>query len=272
MLRKAKQLHDFEIRASDGVLGKVKDFYFDDHHWALRYLVVETGSWLERRRVLLSTNAITGTDWPHGLLGVNLTQEQVRNSPNIDTNEAVTRSQEADLHHYYGWPAYWLGAGYGMGGPILGPAMPDAGATLGTGVGVAVSRDAAVTVPPFGALAPTVRRAPSGDPHLRRGRGVAGYHIEAADGSIGHLEDYLIDDVTWDIRYLVIDTRNWLPGRKVVVYPELITEVNWAESRLHVTLTRDEIRGAPSYDPDAVSDDYYAERLRAYHQTLPPRR
>lgn len=256
MLRKAGHLHNFELRARDGVLGKVKDFYFDDYHWTIRYLVVETGSWLGSRKVLLATSAVGVASWEDSLLSVDLTQDQVRHSPGIDTEQPVSREQETGLHQYYGWPAYWLGAGY-YGG--LFTPVPEAGPAG----------------PPFMVGLPATdlprrRTAPDGDPRLRSARTVTGYHIEATDGPIGHVEDYLFDDATWDIRHIVVDTRNWLPGRKVVISPDRISEVNWTQSRVYVDLDRDRIKHAPEYDPHQTSYDDYAARLGAYHEDHSP--
>lgn len=258
MLRKAADLHNFELRARDGVLGKVKDFYFDDEHWTVRYLVVETGSWLDSRKVLIATEALDGADWEHSLIPVALTQDQVRNSPGIDTEEPVSRDQQSGLHAYYGWPAYWLGGGYLGGG--VGMPVPDAVGVIGPGSGVAVA------IPP--GTTPLARTAPDGDPRLRSGRAVAGYNIEATDGAIGHVEDYLIDDQSWNVRFVVIDTRNWLPGRKVIISPDWISEVNWVQSRVYVDLPRERIKEAPEYDAAKPFASEYAERLHAHYDSV----
>lgn len=258
MLRTAKALQKLELQARDGVLGKVNDFYFEDDRWTLRYLIIETGSWFNSRKVLISADAIAGADWEKSQLSVNLTREQVRGSPGIDTEKPVSREQQADLHAYYAWPAYWMGAGYLNGTPAS-----VGGGALGIGMVPPMG-----AVPPVGAVPVEIlagRTAPDGDPHLRRGNAVAGCRIEASDGSIGHVEDFLIDDGTWDIRYIVIDTRNWLPGRKVVIFPGWIRDVDWAGSRVSVDLTRERIEAAPAYDPDKVWDAEYAVRLETHY-------
>ena len=87
-----------------------------------------------------------------------------------------------------------------------------------------------------------------GDPSLRSARDVTGYYIAARDGDIGHVDDFLVDDRAWAIRYLIVDTRNWWPGKKVALSPEWIKTVSWTDSRVHVDLQREEIKAAPEYD------------------------
>jgi hypothetical protein len=254
MIQSAQILQNLELRARDGVLGKVKDFYFDDERWALRYLVVETGTWLNSRKVLISTAVLDAADWEAGLLPVNLTQEQVRRSPSVDTQKAVTREEEADLQQHYGWPAYWASAGY-LGGPFASsvgavetPVYPAVPATAG----------AAIAAPPS-------RKSPGGDPRLRRAGAVMGYKLEATDGAIGHIDDFLFEDLTWAVRYLVIDTSGWLPGRRVVVSPDWISTVSWSQSRVFIDLTQEAVKAAPPFDPSAPWDEEYAQELHRHH-------
>ena len=202
MLQSASILYGDAIEATDGDLGSVYSFLFDDKAWTIRYLVVDTGTWLPGRRVLISPAAIGPLQSEAKRLSVNLTQEQVKNSPDIDTDQPVSRQHEMSLHDYYAWPVYWS---------------------------VTLSGPGALAIPPE--LVEAVETEP-GDPHLRSTQEVIGYYIRAGDGDIGHVEDFIIDDDNWTIRYMIIDTRNWLPGRKVVVSPEWITEVNWSESKV----------------------------------------
>lgn len=260
MIRTAETLKHLELRARDGVLGKIKDLYFDDRRWTIRYLVVETGTWLNSRRVLIATSVLDAPDWEAALLPVNLTQEQVRNSPGVDTERAVTREQEAGLQAHYGWPAYWAGTDY-LGGAMTSP-LPVVEAPIFPTVPATAQAALAAT--------PAVRTAPDGDPHLRRAGAVLGYRLEATDGGIGHIDDFLFEDLTWEVRYLVIDPRTWLPGRKVVVSPDWISTVSWAQSRVYIDLTREAIKAAPAYDPDAPWDEEYARRLHLNHADSVP--
>jgi len=256
MLRNTKSLYNFELRARDGILGKVKDFFFDDLRWNLRYAVVDAGAWLASRNVLISTAALTGSEWDNKILDVALTKEQVKGSPSVDTEEPVSREDESTLNRYYGWPNYWVG-GYGVGG-------------------VALSEGVAIPVPEFAGAGPVAgvaiprpmrgRVAPDGDPALRSADEVTGYHIEALDGSIGHVEDFLVDDRTWDVRYIVIDTRNWLPGKKVVISPEWIGDVKWSESTVYIDLPREDIERSPTYDESKPMSFSYSESLHDHYE------
>ncbi|WP_373498744.1 PRC-barrel domain-containing protein [Desulfococcus sp.] len=213
------------IRASDGDLGKVDEFYFDDETWTIRYIVAETGSWFVGRKVLISPVAFGKPELESRTIPVNLTRSQVRDSPDIDTEKPVYRQHEAQLHEYYQWP--WRG-GYG--------------GTFGT-TPLPLSDDEALAEQE--ASAPESRD----DTHLRSSRQVTGYHIHAADGEIGHVEDFMVDDENWTIRFLVVDTANWLPGKKVLLSPQWIKRVEWADSSVHFNLTRESVKNSREFDP-----------------------
>jgi len=229
MLRLAGELKGVTIEAMDGDIGSVQDLYFDDRTWTVRYLVVDTGTWLPGRQVLISPMAFHVV--PGGSrLRTRLTKDQVRNSPPIDTDRPVNRQREIDFAQYYGYPYYWVGP-YRWG-ELAYPGVP---------------------VPP---PAPSpideevlARELEGGDPHLRSARDVMGYYIQATDGDLGHVEDFLIEDATWAIRYMIVDTRNWLPGRKVLVSPEWIKHLSWEDSKVLADLSRRHIEAAPQFDP-----------------------
>ena len=235
MLRNINYLIGRVIQATDGELGKVDEFYFDDRTWRIRYMVVETGNWLSGRKVLVSPAAFKRPDAGPGPFAVALTKEQVRNSPDIDTKKTVSRQHELDLHEHYAWPLYW-GGGFYAGGVTLGVPLP-------------------------AALDETAEEAGAGrdkeNPHLRGTRAVTGYSLHAADGPIGHVEDYITDLGGWIIRYLVVDVGLWLPGRKVLISPHWIERVAWETSEIFVDLSREAVRKSPEFDPaQPVSEDY----------------
>lgn len=244
MLRLSRNLSGLTIGATDGEIGKVKDVYFDDRRWAVRYLVVDTGGWLGGRQVLISPIAIEAVDWDAGQVRVRLTRQQVEGSPDIDTDKPVSRQYETDFLRYYGYPDYW-------GGPLLwgATAYPffDVGAPIPAAEGEA-------------------RQAQPCDPHLRSAAEVRGYGIQASDDSIGHLEDLLFEPETWAVRYLVVDTRNWWPGERVVIPPRWIEEMNWPERRVKVGVSRDEVKAAPKFDPAGAINREYEERLHAHYR------
>ena len=212
----------------------------------MRYLVVETGSWLLKRRVLVATEAFGQLDWLRRELPVELTMEQVEDSPPIDTEKPVSRQHEVDYRAYYGWPTYATsGLGFvPLAAPLTEQLMAQAEAKRDRGV-------------------------EEGDPHLRSSRAVTGYHIEARDGDVGHVEDFLIDDETWAIRYLLIDTRNWLPGKHVLLGPEWVQGIEWASSNVLIDVSRDQIKSAPEFDVSEPVTREYEELLHAHYGRRP---
>jgi hypothetical protein len=233
MLRSATDLQDYAMDAKDGVIGHVKDFYFDDHSWVIRYLVVNTGSWLAGRRVLISPIALGKPKWGDKLLPVMLTKEQVRNSPDIDADRPVSRQQEQAYNGYYGYPYYWGGIGIWGGGYYPG--------YLQAGLGQEERPS------DYEAVREHRARAEGEDPHLRSCQAVTGYHIDAIDGEIGHVAGMLIDEQSWAIRYLVVDTSNWWGGHQVLIAPEWISNVRWDSRQVAVGLTRQAVRDSPMY-------------------------
>lgn len=240
MLRQNKDLQELSIIAIDGVIGDVKDLYFDDQAWAIRYLVVDAGSWLFSRKVLISPINASKPDWVSKLLPVSLTREQVKNSPNIDTDMPVTRQHETDYLDYYNIPYYWGGIGMWGGGeypfmllPGYNGNMP-ATATLEESDRVRASRE---------------MRQRDNNPHLRSCKAVVGYHIHASDGEIGYVQSMLVDEESWAIRYLVVNTSNWWLGHDVLVSPQWIKHIDWAEQTVTVDMTRETLKLAPTYDP-----------------------
>jgi len=246
MLHNLSDLKGAVISATDGNIGEVKDFYFDDESWTVRYLVVDTGNWLPGRKVLLSPISLGKVNHLDQSVEVNLTKEQIKESPGIDADKPVSRQYEMSYFDYYGYPYYW--AGPYTWGPAAYPApMPMASRT----------RDEIEEA--------KTREQESSDPHLHSANEVVGYYIQATDGDIGHVEEFVLDDEDWVIRYMVVDTRNWWPGKKVVVAPEWIERASWNDSRVYVNLSRGNIEQAPEYDRNApVSRDYETNLYRHY--------
>lgn len=236
MIRTIQQIRGRMLAASDGHIGKVTDLFFDDASWHVRYFVVETGSHWKQRTVLIAPEAVHPADWTGENFPVDLTTAQVRNSPAVETDQPVSRQQEEELRGYYGWPIYWDGG-------------------LGTGM---------ILPPPVAPTHPG-KRPPPANPNLRSAEATLGYHLEASDGAIGHVAEFLVDERSWQIRYLVIDTRNWLPGRKVVVAPAWIETMDWVHRRLAVNLTKDAIKHSPPYDPDLQWNPAYSAELHDYY-------
>jgi uncharacterized protein YrrD len=228
MLYRSNDIKGRELAASDGDAGKISDVFFDDERWTVRYLVVDTGTWLNSRQMLISPASLpAGPSDDDEHIRTNLTRKQIEDSPPVDTHQPVSRRHEMEQAIYYGYPVYWMGAGL-WGGAALpyreDPAVPGTDVVRGT------EQD---------------RETPPEDVHLRSCSEVVGYHIQASDGEIGHVEDFLVDPQSWQIRRLLIDTRNWWPGKHVQISPSSIGSVDWAERKVHVALSREQIKAAP---------------------------
>jgi hypothetical protein len=223
----------------------VANFLFDDEKWAIRHLVVETGHFFDERRVLISPISFRTVDWARRLFHLGLTMDEVRKSPGVDTDQPVSRQHERDYYDYYGYPYYWGAMGvWGTGyyPALMGTRPPD--------------------------LASTKRSAEmSGDAHLRSVVEVHGYDIEGVDDRIGFATDFIVDDESWEIRYLVVDTSHWWWGKKVLVAPDWATHISWADRTISVDLTREAIKSSPEWDgAGTVPREYEALLYRGYRR------
>ena len=235
MLRNMKTMEGYAIAATDGAVGHVKDLYFDDAAWVVRYLVVETGDWLAHRKVLISPISVGKPNWIDKTFPVSITQAQVKGSPSIDTDKPVSRQYEESYHRYYDYPYYWGG---GLYADALTFESPDYGSAANDAHELA-ARNAAKA---------NAKKHRHDNPHLRSGNTVMHYSVHATDGNIGHVAGLLIDDVTWAIRYLVVSTSNWWGGHDVLIEPEWIDDINWSESKVVVDLSRQAVKDSPTYD------------------------
>ena len=180
-----KDMEGCSINATDGIIRHVKDYYFDDEAWVIRYLVVETGPWLSSRKVLISPMAINQPYWSERMIPAAITQEQVRNSPNIDTDKPVSRQREEQYLEYYRYSYYWSGSGAWEGGTY--PNVMQSGVRRGW------------SAEQYREAQHKHDRAESGrqqneDPHLRSGNTIMRYYVHAPDGAIGHVQGILIDE------------------------------------------------------------------------------
>jgi hypothetical protein len=239
MLWNASNLKGYSIDAVDGEIGSIADFLFDDRHWVVRWLVVNTGA-IFGREVLLPPSAASAPDAGRRVFPMNVTKQQVKESPEIGRDAPVSRQRESAIFGHYGWEPYWLGYPYAPAAGLAAPLPPG------------VPRDG-----PAGGER-------SGDPNLRSVGEVTGYYIEAQDGDVGHIEDFLIDSDDWTIRYAVIDTRNWWPGKMVIVPPAAFSHISWSEKAASIELTRERIQNGPEYDPMQTVDRAYEERYHDY--------
>lgn len=250
MLMVASALKGYAIEATDGRLGTVKAFLFDDTTWKIRWLVVDTGHWLTDRQVLIHPSAIGLPDHQRQHLPVVLTKAQIEASPDIRQDQPVSMQMQNGLYGYYGWDSGWgpdyYGAGLsgigtsGLGLPFFGQAVPLQGDTMQVGT-------------------------EDGDPHLRSIAEVTGYHTHATDGAIGHIENFLIDDVTWTVRYLIVDTRNWWPGAHVLISPFAVRSIDWTAREVRLNVSQAQVKGSPPWDPVAIVEQAYEQRLHTHY-------
>lgn len=236
MLRSVKEINGYTIQATDGQIGSVDNFLFDDQSWIIRYAVVNTGIWLFGRKVLITPSVFQPPRWQDRVFPVSLDKEKIRNSPDINTDKPISWQEELKLHSSYGWLPYWQNAAPGS---IPAPMLAT------TAVEDVVEEKT--------------------DSHLRSAKEVFGYRIQAKNGEIGHLEDFIIDDQLWLIRYAVVDTQNWLPGKKVLLSKDWIESINWATQNVFMDLTQESIKNSPEFNPAVGVNEEYEKRLYDYY-------
>ncbi len=256
MLFAVSGLEGCPVRARDGDIGAVKDFLFDDENWKIRRMAVDAGHWLPGRQVFIHPSAIAPRELPPKPrlpmmspgetleLTVNLTKDQIEAGPHSREDDPVTTDMEALLYDYYGWDPYWGATHFG------GAVLPNAEARI---VGDAARREADAEIPPV-----------DGGDHLHSVAAIKGYYVHALDGDIGHVENLLADDTNWGIRYLVIATRNWWPGKVVQLSPYAVKDIDWFGQHINMNVTRDQVRSAPAWDPLALADEVNEEQFHRH--------
>jgi hypothetical protein len=237
MLLKASTIKGNAVAVRDGPIGVVSDLLFDDATWVVRWCVIDTGTWLSSRKVLLPPSALGHFNAGTNAFSVGLTKQEVKDSPDVDTDKPVSRQMESGIYDYFNWSPYW-GTGFYMGGASIMPAPVAESASPDRW-----ERDDGL--------------AGGGDPHLRSTAAITGYHIHARDGEIGHVEDFLVADGDWSIRYLIVDTKNWWPGKRVLISPILAIEIDWMNRLVNLDVSRRSIKDAPTYDAATIVDSTY---------------
>ncbi len=240
---RVSDLRGLTIAATDGDIGALDDLYFDSRTWRVRYLVIDTGTWLAGRRVSVAPGVAQAPDLEAKRLPVTLTRAHIEGSPDVSTTPPVSRQQEIAWHAYYGYPLYWTTPDFLGAQPLL--AAPD---------------------PRAAAAAEELAARESGEPNLHSAQEVRGFYIGATDGDIGHVADFLVDVGPWAIRYLVVDTRNWWAGKHVLVAPQWIKDVSWSDSKVYTALTQEAIRTSPEYDPAGPLGRDYERRLYDHYR------
>ena len=250
MLISGSSLKGLAVEAKDGKIGVVSDVLFDDRTWKTRWMVIDTGHWLTGRKVLVHPSAMAQPDFDRMEIAVHLTKQQVKDSPDIQRDEPVSRRMQDNLYGYYGADPLWGGGNY------FGGAMGGMGWPLGA------TRSHAGDDLLYADVAPL---EDEGDPHLRSLAAVTGYHLEATDGPIGHIENFMVDTETWGIRYMAVDTRNWWPGQHVLVSPYAVKSINWFDREVVVDITQAQVKASPPWSPADLVEREYEERLHGYY-------
>jgi uncharacterized protein YrrD len=239
-MRPIKDLIGCKLMASDGEVGIVYDFFFDDFDWSIRYIIVEAGEWLDRKYVLFSPDAISLEDGEKVSFNISATRELIESSPATDLERPLSRQGEIDLHNHYQWPFYWERLDH--------------------------------TIYPLVEMYSEMKEKTGEadleqeDIHLRSVRYVTGYTIEARDGKIGHVEDFIVGLTSWNILYLVVDTGAWITGRKVVLAPQWIQKIEWRNKQVRVDLEQDTIKNSPEYDPSNLDRTYEESLFKHYNR------
>jgi hypothetical protein len=253
MLLVLSSLKGYAIEATDGQIGTVSDFLFDDRTWKLRWLVADIGSWRASSKVLIHPSAITQADYQRQELSVALTIDQVKASPDILQDQPVSRQIEHNVHSYYGWDPLWSSDSYFGGNAMASPMVPPPFSLDFT------DGEAAREASEIG------DDADQGDPHLRSAAAVNGSHIRATDGEIGHLENLLVEDATWQLHYLIIDTKNWWPDQHVLLSPHAVGDISYLDEEIRLNVSREQVRASPSWEPSVAIDAAYEQRLQKHY-------
>ena len=248
MLWNVSALVSCAILANDGEIGAVTDVLFDDATWTLRWLVVDTGTWLPGRKVLLPLTALGEPEAGLRRFPVRLTKKQVMDSPDIGSEKSVSRRVEADIFDLYGLEPYWGGnlvpLSNAMAVPLLMPLAPDE----------AIVRQA-----------PEDKPEAEGNPHVRSCNSVTGYHINALDGEIGHAADFLVETQGWTVRYLKVDTKNWWPGQLVLITPKVVRQIDWYQQVIEISVDRQTVKEAPAYHAGMTVDGAFDQKIMAHY-------
>ncbi len=237
-LRKLSDLTGYSFQAIDGDIGRLEEVYFDDQRWQVRYLIVRTGNWLLGRQALLVPAVIDGVDDENKAIRVDLTRQQIEKAPPVDSEQPISRHYQQQFYSYYSWEPYWT------------------------------TDSLFQSTPPIPPLIQPETTKPE-NPHLRSSDEVTGYQLETKDGPVGHVEDLILDDQVWAVRYLEVDTRNWLPGRHVLISPAWVEQVDWGKQQVQVKLSKELVKSAPEYDSTRpISRDYQLALYKHYGKTF----
>lgn len=254
MLRVTSVRKGTTVEAADGSLGSVADVLFDDRSWKIRWLLLDTGAWLPSRKILIHPCALCSLDEADEFLACDLSRAQVRASPSLTTDEPVSAGMEHQICEHYGWSPMWRASMFGGPAIAMPPCPPLHLGSIGRDKSSVMAAETAVR--DIGRL---------GDPHLRSAMAVKDHGILASDGAIGRVEDFLLDDADWEMRYLVVDTMNWWPGQHILVSPFAVREIHPARREVQLDVDREKVKSSPPWDPADAPDHIYERRLHTHY-------
>lgn len=242
MLRSLRSMLNYQINAKNEVVGEVEDFFFDDHQWVVRYIVDRLGAFTDQKHLLVSPRSVKSFDWVTKSITTDLTKAQIEKSPDVNAHKPISFQQQDDLAKYFNWPLY---AQWGMD------------SDFGRTNRLENNQKALHSV--------AQKASESADDFLRSAQEVQGYHIHALDGEIGRVDDFIIEDDSWSIRYMAIATHHWTPGRKVLISPHWIHAIRWNDAEVVVNLDRKAVKNSPEFNPHELINRQYEETLYDYY-------
>lgn len=237
MLRSLNELLGYELMAQDGQIGEVKDFFFSDEDWTVRYMIVDTGPWILGRKVLISPDALAQPVWASKTLPVNLTREQVKDSPDVDLAKPVSREYEENLNQHYMWVTYWTTTPSAPARPLYFP--PN------------LFKD---------------QERKEITSHLRSANEILKYKVKTKEGDVGSVKDFIIDDENWQLGYMVVDIGNLRESEKqILVSLEWLSSIEVSNQKITLSLTQDAIKYSPPFDPTLPVNRQYEEVIYDYY-------
>jgi hypothetical protein len=260
MLRSLRDLLRYDVDASDGACGTVRDFYFDDAAWCVRYLVIDTHKWLPGETILLSPACIRELHADSHRIAFELSRHDIEQRPHVPVELPIPREDEKRLSDYYQWPVYWsaspgrppMPAATGQAG--IQPTGPMTGATAGG-------------LPPTGPRPRPTGASGAGGPAatLRSFATFEGMTVQATDDVIGRLHDLIVDSECWEVRYGVVETGGVLHHRTVLLALGWVQHIDWTGRTLAVDLTAGQVEGSPEFDPAEPVNRDDERRLYDYY-------
>jgi sporulation protein YlmC with PRC-barrel domain len=240
MLIKTEDLKGFNTESIDDIQGEIYDFYFDDLFWNIQYLLIKTGGLLKEKSILMSHVVLGVPDIERQALSVKVSFQTNNKKEKPEELQTISESKEKKASEILNWPLSRLNL---------------------------VSLDEKDLKNLINNMVTDGKQHYENENlHLRSRNEVLGYHIQAKNGEIGHVDDLIIETESWKIRYLIVDTRNWLPGGKdVLISPAWIEKIKWNKNRVYIDLKKGVIENSPPYDPEAPIDDQFELKLFKYY-------